>query len=267
MIKSIHTHFSTIAQKYRELRTTDLEPILYLREELQKLHKIEAADVGCGDGSYVLKLFQYLGDKLYLYCIDRNKEMLGQLKEYLTQHKIGNFQIKQSLAENLTIQDESFDCVFTFNTIHLFKILAFLKEASRVLKDEGYLFIYTRLRSQNIRSIWGKYFPLFNQKETRLYELEELKSIIEEMPRLEIQNMEFFKYKRVSRLDWLVEQARNHHYSTFHIYTKDEFEKSLNQFKENLRRNFRDINNISWVDGNVLFVIRKRMSQLLDAAF
>jgi ubiquinone/menaquinone biosynthesis C-methylase UbiE len=222
--------------------------------------------VGCGDGGYVLKSFQYLGDKLYLYCIDRNKEMLGQLKEYLTQHKIENFQIKQNPAENLTIQDASLDCVFTFNAIHLFKISAFLKEASRILKDEGYLFIYTRLKSQNIRSIWGKHFPLFNHKETRLYELEGLKSIIEETPRLEIQNIAFFKYQRISCLDWLVEQACNHHYSTFYLYTNDELAESVNKFKQSLHQHFRDLNNISWFDGNVLFVIRKRPSQLLNAA-
>lgn len=258
MIKSIHGHFSIIAENYRELRTTDLEPILYIKDELQKLPKIEAADVGCGGGRYVLKLFQYLGDKLYLYCIDSNKEMLEQLKEHLTQHKIENFQIKKAFAEDSTIQDESLDCVFTFNAIHHFKISAFLNEASHVLKDEGYLFIYTRLRSQNMRSLWGRYFPLFSQKENRLYELEELKSIFEEIPRLEIQNKEFFKYQRVSCLDKLVEQARNHHYSTFHLYSNEEFEKSLNGFKKNLQQNFRDVNNISWVDGNVLFVVRKR---------
>jgi len=257
-MKRIHRHFSKIAPKYRKLRTTDLEPILYIREELQEYQNLEAADIGCGCGRYVLKLFQYLGNKLYLYCIDNNKKMLEQLKEYLTQHDIKNFQIKQSLADNLPIQDESLDCVFAFNAIHHFGILGFLNTASRVLKDGGYLFIYTRLRSQNSRSIWGKYFPLFSQKETRLYEIGELKSIMEEIPELEIQNMEFFKYQRNSHLDRLVEQASNHNYSTFYFYPNGEFDKSLNKFKQNLHRHFEDLNNISWFDRNVLLVIRKR---------
>ena len=262
----MYEHFSTIAQNYRELRTTDLEPISYIREKLQQLPKIEAADFGCGDGRYSLKLCQYLGDKLYLCCIDNNKEMLEQLNEYLTQHEIKHFQIKQTLAEELNLQDESLDCVFTFNAIHLFIISEFLKEVARVLKEDGYLFIYTRLRNQNMRSIWGNYFPLFNRKETRLYELEELKIILEEILNLEIQHIEFFKYQRVSCLDGLIEQAQHHHYSTFHLYTNGEFEKSLNKFKQNLQQNYRDVNNISWTAGNVLFVIRKRISQLLSAA-
>lgn len=257
-MKSIHRHFSKIAQNYRKLRTTDLEPILYIREELQELQKLEAADIGCGCGRYVLKLFQYLGNKLHLYCIDSNRKMLEQLKEYLTQHKIKNFQIKQILADNLSIKEECLDCVFAFNTIHHFRILEFLNGTSRVLKDGGYLFIYTRSTSQNSRSIWGRYFPLFNQKETRLYEIDELKSVMEKIPELEIQNIEFFKYQRTSPLERLIKQVSNHHYSTFCLYTESEFKKSLNKFKQNLQRHFRDLNNISWFDGNVLLVIRKR---------
>jgi len=256
-MQGIHSHFSAIAQNYRNLRTTDLEPIFYIRDELQQLRKIEAADVGCGGGRYILKLFQNLGDKLYLYCIDNNNEMLEELKEYLTLHNIENFQPKNALAKNLPIQSKSIDCVFTFNAVHHFRILEFLNEVSRVLKDGGYLFIYTRLKSQNSRTIWGKYFPLFIQKETRLYEIDELESIIEEMPGLEIQNIEYFTYRRNSKLDWLVEQARNNHYSTFYLYHDGEFDRSLDTFKQNLQKNFRDSDNISWIDRNVLLVIRK----------
>jgi ubiquinone/menaquinone biosynthesis C-methylase UbiE len=259
-MKSINTHFSTIAQKYRELRTTDLEPIYYIKKEVENFSKIIAADVGCGVGRYVLKLFRNLGDKLYLYCIDCNREMLEELKQNLTLHNIENFQVKLTLARKLPLPNESLDCVFTFNAIHHFKILEFLYEASRVLKNSGSLFIYTRLRSQNRRSIWGQYFPLFTQKETRLYELDELKRVIIETPGLEIQNIEFFQYQRVASLDWLIKQARNHHYSTFHLYTKEEFEKSLNEFTHKIKQRFRDLNHISWIDGNVLLVERKRIN-------
>ena len=265
-MKNLHGHFSTIAQNYRELRTTDLEPIFCIKEELHGLQKIAAADFGCGTGRYSLKLCQHLGDKLYLYCIDPNQEMLAQLRQYLMQHEIENFETRQTPAENLTIPDESLDCVFTFNAIHLFKMTAFLNEVSRVLKHDGYLFIYTRLRSQNAKSIWGKYFPLFKQKETRLYELEQFISMMDETPQLDVQNIEFFKYYRVASLDWLVEQAQNHHYSTFYLYTKGKFEKSLNKFKQNLQEHFQDANNISWFDGNVLLVIRKRAIQVVETA-
>ena len=257
-MKGIHHHFSRIAHKYKVLRITDLEPILFIKKELQKLPKIKAADVGCGDGGCDAKLFQYIGDKLYLHCIDANLKMLKQLEGYLAQHGIKNFQIREAPAKNLPIEDNSLDCIFTFNAIHHFKLLRFLKEASRVLKNNGYLFIYTRLRSQNSRNIWGKYFPLFNQKETRLYELNELKEILRKISKLKIQSVEYFKYKRVSSLDWLVEQAQNRHYSTFNLYTKEEFAQSLEKFEQNLQLHFRDLKNIEWFDENILLVIRKQ---------
>lgn len=96
----------------------------------------------------------------------------------------------------MSLKDNSLDCIFTFNAIHHFKILGFLKESSRLLKDNGYLFIYTRLRSQNRRNIWGKHFPLFNEKETRLYEINELKSLLRKINGIKIESMEYFKYAR-----------------------------------------------------------------------
>lgn len=257
-MKEIHHHFSRIAHKYRDLRTTDLEPILFIKKKLQKSLRIKAADVGCGAGRYNLKLFQYLGKRIYLYCIDSNQEMLKQLQDYLKEHKIKNFQVKKSCAGDLPLEEDSLECIFTFNAIHHFPLLRFFKEASRVLKSNGFLFIYTRLRSQNARNIWGGYFPLFCQKETRLYELNELKRCVKKVPRLRIQSLEFFKYRRISTLERLLHQAENHHYSTFYLYNEDEFKRAFEGFKQNILRNFKDLNNITWCDENILLVIRKK---------
>ncbi|MCH8191935.1 MAG: methyltransferase domain-containing protein, partial [Chloroflexi bacterium] len=59
----------------------------------------------------------------------------------------------------LPIRAETLDCVLTFNAIHDFPLPGFLQESHRVLKDGGYLFIYTRSRSQNQRTVWGRHFP------------------------------------------------------------------------------------------------------------
>lgn len=265
MTKSIHYHFSRIARRYRSLRRTDSEPIIYIRKRLRKFTRIRAADVGCGDGRYDVKLFEYLGPRLFLYCIDCNQDMLDELVSYLGQHRIDRFQVRRAFADDLPLENRSLDCLFTFNAIHHFPLREFLGEAARVLRDEGYLFIYTRLRSQNARNIWGRYFPLFTEKETRLYELEQLEDAVEATPGLSIQSVEFFSYARVSSLDWLVEQAEHCHYSTFYLYSKEEFERSLSQFTQNLRRHFPDVNNITWFDENVLLVIRKQASGSRDS--
>ena len=256
-MKNIHYHFSEIAHKYRDLRTTDLEPVIFIKKKLKKLSKIEAADIGCGTGRYDLKLFQNLNKRLYLYCIDTSGEMLKQTKNYLIKHKIQDFEIKKALARDLPIKNDSLDCVFSFNAIHHFNLPRFLNEVSRILKDKGYLFIYTRLKNQNGRNIWGKYFPMFNKKETRLYKLSELKKILRKVPKLKIDSIEFFKYNRISSMDRLLEQAENHHYSTFYLYDKNEFRESLDGFKQNLQRHFKDLENINWSDENILLVVRK----------
>ena len=177
-MRNIDRHFSQIAPKYRELRNTDLEPIHYIKRTPNHLTDIEAADVGCGAGRYDILLFRSLTERLYLHCIDSNQDMLNNLQSYLLENKISEFEIKKAYAHDLPIKYRSLNCVFTFNAVHHFKINEFLNEAIRVMKDEGYLFIYTRLRSQNLRSVWGKHFPLFNEKEDRLYELNELREIL-----------------------------------------------------------------------------------------
>jgi len=67
----------------------------------------------------------------------------------------------------------------SFNAIHHYDLEKFFSEVYGSLKDDGHLFIYTRLRNQNYRSIWGEHFPLFADMENRLYELNELEEYVE----------------------------------------------------------------------------------------
>lgn len=262
-MRNMNEHFSRIAPKYRELRNTDLEPVHYIKRTLKHLTDIEAADVGCGAGRYDISLFQSLNGRLYLHCIDSNQDMLNNLQSYLLENKITNFEIKQAYAHKLPIKDRSLNCVFTFNAVHHFRLNGFLTEAMRVIKDEGYLFIYTRLRSQNLRSVWGQHFPRFNEKENRLYELNELKETLEKFRDINIVSTEFFKYERESSLENLIEQAKHFHYSTFYLYSDVEFKRCLEDFRKNIQRNYPDVNDIRWFDENVMLVIQKTANGLL----
>ena len=255
---SMKDHFSLIAPRYKSLRTTDLEPVLYIKEQLKNLTTIQAADIGCGSGRYPARLLQHLRGRLHFLCVDYSQMMLRQLTAHLTRQGIQSFQAIRASAMDLPVRDAAIDCVLTFNAIHHFEIPPFLREAERVLKDGGYLFIYTRLRSQNGKNIWGTFFPMFAAKETRLYEINELQSALAaETPRLEIDNLRLFRYERHSSLTRLVEQATHFHYSTFRLYAQSEFKDSLEQFRRNIQQYFDDLNNISWADENILLVIRK----------
>ncbi len=256
VLNIMHEHFLHIAPQYRELRTTDLGPILFITKKLQDLQSIKAADIGCGAGRYSLKFIEHLGEKCHLFCLDNNSEMLRHLQEYFKQNHVTNFTPIRSDSHKIPLQTDSLDCIISFNAIHHFSLQNFLREASRVLKPNGKLFVYTRLRDQNAKTIWGMHFPSFNKKENRLYELEELKTAFEKDPNLNIDTVRFFEHHRAYPLEKLVEQAKNHHYSTFKFYKKGEFRKALHKFVQNILNHYDNLDKITWKDQNTLLVIK-----------
>jgi len=56
----MHGHFAEVAASCNEIRTTDVEPILYIKKKLKHKKAIHALDIGCGGGRYCLRLFQHL---------------------------------------------------------------------------------------------------------------------------------------------------------------------------------------------------------------
>ncbi len=254
--QDINSHFSRVATLYNDLRTTDLEPIAFIRDRFNGAHSIEAADIGCGAGRYCLKLFQHL-DILHLTCIDVNESMLEQASNCLRTAGITNFKTIKSPAEDIPLADSSMDYIFSFNAIHHFDFVKFIKKAAGVIRDRGSIFLYTRLRSQNAKNIWGRYFPSFLVKENRLYELEELEGMIEPIESLTVECVKQFKYRRNASLSQLTNLARNSHYSTFSLYQKDEHEAALKGFQENITRHFSNPEEIEWFDENTLLVVRK----------
>ncbi len=254
---AIHHHFSTIANGYNDLRTTDPEPIALIAKEISHLPYADCADIGCGPGRYDLLLYKHLGDRLCLACVDGNNEMLEELDTYLRRHNISNFRAINSKAESLPFQNGNLDCVFSFNAVHHFNLQSFLQESARILKSGGYLFVYTRLQEQNERNIWGQYFPEFCRKETRLYDLDTFVQSVEAATDLRVGSIEHFRFERRSTLEELCKRAKAKHYSTFSFYPEKELGKAITGFRRNLRSHFKDVERIEWLDENVLFVIQK----------
>jgi len=248
-------HFTRLASFYSQNRTFDHEAINYITKKLVSMSNITAADIGCGDGRYSIKLIEKLRNRLSLTCVDNNYEMLRQISNISSNFK--NLQTKYAFAEKLPFDDNSLDCIFSFNAIHHFKINEFAKECNRVLKNNGLLFIYTRLKEQNESNIWGKFFPDFSKKENRLFDNHSLTECISNQTGLILTSSEFFQHNRSSDIQTLVSKAEKKHYSTFSLYTVSEFEKSLGKFKQNIYQNFSNPENIQWVDGNTMFVFQK----------
>jgi len=250
-------HFSDVAPSYRKARTTDVEPIRYIADLLKLSQQVVAADIGCGTGRYDGLLFDHVGSGLFLHCVDASEHMLEELQSHLGEEYDGLYDFAVGQADDLPLADESIDVVLTFNAVHHFPLQLFLKETLRVMKYGSHLFIYTRFRSQNERSIWGLYFPRFAEKEDRLYESYVMHDVVASVPGLTLERIKPFRYARQSSLNRLVEQAMTHHYSTFSLYGAEEFEESLEGFKENIRGRYVNLEIIDWYDENVLVEIRK----------
>jgi len=250
-------HFTRLASFYSQNRTFDHEAINYITKKLAYMSNITAADIGCGDGRYSIKLIEKLRNRLSLTCVDNNYEMLQEISKISSNFQ--NLQTKQAFAEKIPFDDNSLDCIFSFNAIHHFKINEFAKECNRVLKNNGLLFIYTRLKEQNESNIWGKFFPDFSKKENRLFDNHSLTECISNQTGLNLTSSEFFQHNRSSDIQTLVSKAEKKHYSTFSLYTVSEFEKSLAKFIQNIHQNFSNPENIQWVDGNTMFVFQKTL--------
>ncbi len=233
----MHEHFSELSVSYNELRTTDLEPVLYVRERLQGQGEIRAADIGCGAGRYDLLLLQHLPG-LHLICADVNGAMVEETARYLKRHGQSKFVAHHIDASDLRMPDGTLDCVVTFNAIHHFDPVAFLGQATRAVKSSGRVFVYTRLKSQNARNIWGRFFPGFQEKETRLYDLSHVESWADRLDGLNLETIEFFRFERVAPLERLLDQAAGKHYSTFSLYSADELRKGLEIFEARLAQHF-----------------------------
>ena len=254
-MKSIDEHFSEVADKYNDIRTTDHEPIEHIRDLFSKYERCVAVDVGCGPGRYALLLLQMM-PQLHLTCLDRSSNMIAETTRLLRGANIARFEAATADAGEFPLDPNSVDVVFTFNAVHHFIMPAFLREAGRVLKKEGTIAIYTRLPSQNETSIWGKYFPDFTTVERRLYSLDSIEAAIRSIPGLALDTIKLFRFHRVSSLDRLIDKARAGNYSTFNFYKKERLEECISEFRENVMRNFSDADQIRWTDGNVFLTVK-----------
>ena len=177
----MHRHFTEVSPVYRSVRTTDREPVERIARELDGLVRPKGADIGCGAGRYVLLMFEMIPN-LSLTCVDTTPAMLEQVDGLLRANGIDGFETWQSTAECLELEPGGYDFVSTFNAVHHFDFPQFLRRSRDGLAENGRLFVYTRLPEHNARSIWGRYFPGFAERETRLLALGDLHGAIEDTP-------------------------------------------------------------------------------------
>jgi SAM-dependent methyltransferase len=248
-------HFSSVAQAYNEIRTTDIEPVRFVRERLGRRGPANGLDIGTGAGRYAFLLLREMVG-LRLTCVDRNEAMLAQAARLLTPMGCDRFALVCADVGTLPVEADSFDCAMTFNAVHHFDLASFLVSARRALRTRGWLFVYTRLPAQNERSIWGRFFPEFAAKEDRLYGLDELTGAVQDCGGFALDSTHVFHYERATSLDRLLTQATSGDYSTFSLYREAEFERALSEFQANLEAAVPDTDDIRLIDENIMLTAR-----------
>ena len=102
-MKSIDEHFSELAVNYNEIRTTDTQPLEYIKTLLSNYESCVAVDVGCGPGRYSLLLLQTM-PQLHLTCLDRNQNMLAETTRLLQFANISRFKCIMADASEFPLE-------------------------------------------------------------------------------------------------------------------------------------------------------------------
>jgi len=248
---TVADHFEQVAAVYESLRTTDEAPVHRIRQLLPG-RPVTGLDVGCGTGRYSRLLRGVLPDGSLLVASDVSAAMLAELRAGSRGDALGVAPLL-SAAEELPIRTASLDLVTAFNCVHHFDLGRLLTAVARVLRPGGRLFIYTRTPQQNARTIWGRYFPGFTEREQRLHSEDAFRDAVSRTRGLELVATQTFRHPRSSTAERLCAQAEGHHYSTFSLYTPEELRASIATFLDRL-----PAPEASWVDEHLLVVVGSR---------
>ncbi len=240
-------HFERVAAVYESLRITDEAPVRTIGQFLPD-RPVTGLDIGCGTGRYTRLLRRLLPEGSLLAAGDVSAAMLARLQAGQHGHAPGVAPLRAA-AEQLPVRAASLDLVTAFNCVHHFDLGRFLVGAARVLRPGGQLFIYTRTPQQNARTIWGRYFPGFTEHEQRLHSEAALRDAIRRAGGLTVAATQTFSHRRTSTAERLRAQAEGRHYSTFSLYTPEEFRASLAAFLARLPSP-----EVCWVDEHLLIV-------------
>jgi SAM-dependent methyltransferase len=241
-------HFERVAAVYESLRTTDEAPVRRICQLLPD-GPVTGLDIGCGTGRYTRLLRALLPGGSLLAASDVSAAMLAQLTVGNHGHALGVVPLLAA-AEELPLRTASLDVVTAFNCVHHFDLGRFLTSVARVLAPGGQLFIYTRTPQQNARTIWGRYFPGFTEREQRLHSQAAIRDAVRRTGGLKVAATQTFSHPRSSTAERLQAQAEGRHYSTFSLYTPAELRASIATFLARLPSP-----EVCWVDEHLLVVV------------
>jgi len=248
-------HFRHIAKHYDRYRSLDEEPVRFIVESVPRDEQI-ICEIGCGTGRYLMALvraFERAGVAVKgAHGVDVSTDMLDL-------GKLNGMQFPTPIRWTLARSDETglppgtISLVTSFNSFHHFPVDETLAEVRRILRPEGYFAIYVRVRDQESEHLWGRWFPGFLD-----HSVAPTRDLMAGLSRhnrsFELVCEQEFHYTRRASLSWICEQTENRHYSTLRDYDDAEFKSAYRKFVENLRKHYKDPDDITYESKCSLFL-------------
>ena len=261
-------HFAKVSAPYRTLRELDFEAVRIVSDVVARAvdpgRPVRLVDIATGSGRYLGAVNHCLGSALAMQVVsiglDLSPPMLRQARirnrraGLRTRHLVG-------AVETLPFRASSCDVMTCFNAVHHFDLARFAGEASRVLTPSGQLVVYTRTPEQNRRTIWGRHFPEFATRETRLHEVNDVRASLEATGAFRSVRAQTVAWPVITSLVRLVEQVTHYHYSTFRLYSEDELRAAIDIFRQRVRQAFRDMTHITHDNDHVLVIAQRMVSR------
>ncbi len=258
-------HFTEVSSQYDKFREMDVHAVHIISEMLagvidQRRPVVRLLDVGTGEGRYLdavsESLSASLANRVLPVGVDLSPAMLTQA--HVRNRHVGlGAQYLVSASETLPFLTASCDAITSFNAVHHFDLDRFVSEASRVLIPSGHLVLYTRTPAQNRSTIWGRYFPEFATRETKLYRSLDLQLALQSTEVFDSVRVQVIPWKITTSLSRLIEQVTHFHYSTFRLYSSDLLRAAIDTFQDRVGQAFSDMERITF-DNDHTVVIAQR---------
>lgn len=250
--RNLQGFYSDIASRYEELRPLDADAVSVMGRYLPPgpLHGVELC---CGTGRYLRSLASSRSPGSVTVGVDLNESMLRWASSAPQDPSGGVVRLVRADCCRLPFDNASLGWISIVDAIHLVDIHQLVAEAARALISGGVLLVYTRTPDQNARSLLGRLFPQFSEKESRLLTEDDLRCAVEE--RFRIEAVERLHHEESGSRQEVLTQVKQRPYSTFVFYTAAEWSSAIREFAGNLEHSGSDT--ITWTDENLLLVCRR----------
>jgi len=199
----------------------------------------DALEIGCGSGYYLAPLAQRL-PKTRFHGMDITDAMLASTKDKIHRQALTNCSLAKGDAHCLPFINHAFTFVLMSQVLHYFENLPrVIAEVYRVTKTEARVLVVTSSHLQLKSQLDIALFPGLTQKDiSRFPSIEEIRYLFESDYFEMVAAVEFASTFRFPSIKALVERTALKPWSSYQLFSQEEFTRRLRVFKENLHKKF-----------------------------